>query len=190
MVHDLELWWRIRMVSKSTHLTTLMIPNQLRKVLGASLKSLMLINQVQVRQWVIMQREQESKKRKPGPILKFRNLYSTIDTDILPEIPGTMASACLEPEAEPEGTSADAGWLDGDNAAVEEDPDYLTCNGDSLVSRVVTEEEANLGIPRLLDLLLDKPLELPSSTKGGLVEPSGHSLNARVEPVDWSFQFP
>ncbi|KAF8450400.1 hypothetical protein L210DRAFT_3756004 [Boletus edulis BED1] len=111
---------------------------------------------------------------------------STIDTDILPEVPGTMASACLEPEAEPEGASTDAGWLDGDNAAVEEDPDYLTCNGDSLVG----EEEANLGIPRLLDLLSDKPLELPSNTKGGVVEPSGHSLNARVEPVDWSFQFP
>ncbi|KAF8415239.1 hypothetical protein L210DRAFT_3587304, partial [Boletus edulis BED1] len=37
----------------------------------------------------------ESKKRKPGPILKFRDLCSTIDVDILPEVPGTMASACL-----------------------------------------------------------------------------------------------
>ncbi|KAF8129741.1 hypothetical protein EV363DRAFT_1432293 [Boletus edulis] len=159
----------------------------LNSSLRSSQKSSTLINQVQVRQWVVMQREQvRIEKRKPGPILKFRDLCSTIDTDILPEVPGTMASACLEPEAEPEGTSTDAGWLDGDNAAVEEDPDYLTCNGDSLVA----EKEANLGIPRLLDLLSDKPLELPSSTKGGVVEPSGHSLNARVEPVDWSFQFP
>ncbi|KAF8119412.1 hypothetical protein EV363DRAFT_1164576, partial [Boletus edulis] len=82
--------------------------------------------------------------------------------------------------------STNSGWLDGNSVAVEEDPDYLTCNGDSLIA----EEEANLGIPRLLDLLSDKPLELPSSTKSGLVESSGHPLNAGVKPVDWSFKFP
>lgn len=76
-------------------------------------------------------RLQELKRTPPRkPLLKFCDLCSAtvnLNADITSE--GQDAS----PEAEVEGTSTDAAWLDDDNVAVKEDMDssYLTCSGGS-----------------------------------------------------------
>ncbi|KAG9316020.1 hypothetical protein JVU11DRAFT_3682 [Chiua virens] len=174
----------------------------LNSALRSSQKSSTLINQVQVRQSILMEQElrdhrgllcsQTEAHRKP--MLKFRDLLVHHDgnhDDGVTSRSSEDSVLNLELRAEDSDvaktnvdTAAD-GWLDGDNVAVESDPHFLACNDHSLVGG----EQAKLDVPHLLDLLSDKPLELTSSTES---TNSIHKSSSRqvAAPVDWSFRFP
>ena len=76
----------------------------------------------------------------------------------------------------------DALWLDGDNSVVEDDIDFITCARDTFI----TDEDVNLTTSKLLDLLSDKPIEVPH----GKTTSAGPSPVILTKPIDWSFAFP
>lgn len=134
--------------------------------------------------------EQSVERRKPA-VLRYRDLCAGSNVDMvlgqsvdLPACPDLIIPREEMGAVIPED---DSSWLDGDNEAVEDDPDYHACAGDSLVS----EREANLDISRLLDLLSEKPLKADSPTETSTVKSPADQSSERTgsKSVDWSFTF-
>ncbi|KAI6143942.1 hypothetical protein BKA82DRAFT_4017174 [Pisolithus tinctorius] len=135
----------------------------LNSALRSSQKSSTIINQVQVRQWAMMDPKQIENDAKR----KWDKMGITSSED------------------DTEGP--DVSWLDGDLSEVEDDQEYLECDGNTLTS----VDEAHLEALHLLDLLSDRPLE-PASMETSS-QPSGLSSKAvtqSAEPLNWSFDFP
>ncbi|KAG6371133.1 hypothetical protein JVT61DRAFT_9896 [Boletus reticuloceps] len=129
----------------------------LNSAIRSSQKCLTLINQVQIRQWALMDLTQKPAQQKPT--LQFREL-SKMQLSEGSENGFTATTKSPESETDLAGAgNLDAGtqWLDSDNSALEGDTDYICSERDSLAA----EQEANLDIPYLLDLLSNKPVESP-----------------------------